>query len=65
VLVTKEGDTTMEEILCEPVELTESELDDVAGGWGLNIDSFNFVKVVSKPKTEINNLVDNSVNISF
>jgi hypothetical protein len=28
----------MEHVLCEPVELNESELDAVAGGWGVHVD---------------------------
>ena len=31
-LVTREGSYVMEQFLCEPVELTEFELDAVAGG---------------------------------
>jgi hypothetical protein len=32
LLVTREGNYIMEHVLCEPVELTEFELDAVAGG---------------------------------
>jgi hypothetical protein len=32
LLVTREGSYVMEQVLCEPVELTELELDAVAGG---------------------------------
>ncbi len=59
----------MEHVLCEPVELTELELDAVAGG-RLHIDvdvrdSFNRVDIDSRPDTYITNLVDNSVNVRF
>jgi len=33
----------MDDILREPVELTESELDEVSGGWGVHISIGNFV----------------------
>jgi hypothetical protein len=33
----------MEEVLREPVELTQAELDVVAGGWSLDVDIGNHV----------------------
>jgi hypothetical protein len=66
----------MEEVLREPVELTESELDEVAGGNPFsnqvttiagNLGAVVFTQafaVVSIPSTTINNGVDNSVHIS-
>ena len=68
----------MEHLLCEPVELTELELDAVAGGgpfsqsgWfslsGVSDSSVTgiFTTIfVSKPSTQIINAVDNSVHIS-
>jgi hypothetical protein len=66
----------MEHLLCEPVELTEIELDVVAGGgpfsisaWlaasgGSSVTGIFTTILVSKPTTVIENAVDNSVNIS-
>ena len=56
----------MEHVLCEPVELTEFELDAVAGG-SLHIDVSKPIHRVSisRPDTDIENLVDNSVNVRF
>jgi len=63
----------MEHVLCEPVELTESELDAVAGGnpFSINVEAA-FSKVRAKvsasfsneSSNDITNLIDNSVNIS-
>lgn len=62
--------------LCEPVELTELELDAVAGGGPFSISAWLAAQTgssvtgifttvfVSKPTTAIQNLVDNSVHIS-
>jgi hypothetical protein len=49
----------MEQVLPELVELTEFELDVVAGGRIAR--SFN-VNIESEPFTRITNVVDNSVN---
>jgi hypothetical protein len=66
----------MEQLLCEPVELTELELDAVAGGGPFSISAWlaassdssitAYFKTifVSKPTTNIENLVDNHVQIS-
>ena len=66
----------MEHLLCEPVELTELELDAVTGGGPFSISAWLaasgassvtgiFTTVfVSKPSTLIENVVDNSVHIS-
>ena len=63
----------MEKVLCEPVELTEFELDAVAGG---NPFSINIAAVASAISATVNaallngsanslaNLVDNSINVS-
>jgi hypothetical protein len=62
--------------LCEPVELTELELDAVAGGgpfsnigWltasgGSSVTGIFTTIFVSKPTTLIENTVNNSVDIS-
>jgi hypothetical protein len=63
----------MEHVLSDPVELTEFELDAVAGGFDIDIrdvdvrisQSFNRVSFSSSPDTDITNLVDNSVHVSF
>lgn len=57
----------MEHVLSEAVELTELELDLVAGGIrNIDVDlSDSFNRVVSRPHTDITNLVDNSVHVSF
>jgi hypothetical protein len=66
----------VEHLLCEPVELTELELDAVAGGnpfsiWatlsasgGSSITATFTTILVSKPDTLIENVVNNSINIS-
>jgi hypothetical protein len=63
----------VEHVLCEPVELTEFELDAVAGGnpFSINISAFGSslsaslsVFIDSHPTTSIVNVVDNSINIS-
>jgi hypothetical protein len=63
----------MEHVLCEPVELTEFELDAVAGG---NPFSINVAAVASTVRARVSasfenestnsitNLIDNSVNVS-
>jgi hypothetical protein len=62
----------MEQVLCEPVELTEFELDAVAGGNPFSIDiSAAFSDVDARiradldiaPTTLVSNTVNNSVNI--
>jgi len=56
----------MQDVLHEPVELTEFELDAVAGGNRSRpsvSDSFNRVRINSEPTTTIS--VDNSVNVYF
>jgi len=63
----------MEHILCEPVELTELELDAVAGGnpFSINVSAaFSKVRASVRASFEnestnsITNLIDNSVNVS-
>jgi hypothetical protein len=61
----------MEHVLCEPVELTESELDAVAGGnpfSNFELENFNTANftftVSSEPATLISNTVNNSVSIT-
>jgi hypothetical protein len=66
----------MEPLLCEPVELTELELDAVSGGGPFSISAWLaassnssvtgiFTTIfVSKPTTQIIKGVDNSVHIS-
>jgi hypothetical protein len=70
-----EGECVMKQLLCEPVELTEVELDAVSGGLtitigasgGSTVGSGVGVKFIvkSEPITEIENVVDQSVNVSF
>ena len=54
---------------CELIELTASELDEVAGGrrrggnTRIDVDVDIDIDVTSKPRTHIDNSVDNSVNI--
>jgi hypothetical protein len=73
LLVTREGSYIMEHILCEPVELTEFELDAVAGGnpFSINVEAaFSKVRASVRASFEnestnsITNLIDNSVNVS-
>jgi hypothetical protein len=63
----------MEQILCEPVELTEFELDAVAGGNPFSINvraSRSSVRASvsasfsNESSNTIMNLIDNSVNVS-
>jgi hypothetical protein len=63
----------MENVVCKPFELTECELDTVAGGnpFSINISAFASsvsaslsVFIDSHPTTTIVNVVDNSINIS-
>jgi hypothetical protein len=65
----------MEQVLCDLVELTEFELEAVAGGSPFSGNVFTFTAspvaaftqvflIASTPSTTINNLVDNSVNVS-
>ena len=67
----------MEHLLCEPVELTELELDAVTGGGpfsiggnslsgssGSTVLGFFTTIFVNKPTTVIENAVDNHVYIS-
>jgi hypothetical protein len=37
---TTEGVTVMDDTLCEPVELIDADLDEVAGGFHINIGNF-------------------------
>jgi hypothetical protein len=53
---------------CELIELTESDLYEVSGGSrhkgsSVRVDVDIDFTVISKPKTHIDNYVDNSVNI--
>jgi hypothetical protein len=73
LLVTREGSYVMEQILCEPVELTEFELDTVAGGnpFSINVEAaFSKVRASvsasfsNESTNSITNLIDNSVNVS-
>jgi hypothetical protein len=52
----------MENVLYEPVELTESELDEVAGG-RITVVLRDVNLVVSEPETRITNDVNNSVSV--
>jgi hypothetical protein len=63
----------MEQVLCEPVELTEFELDAVAGGNPFSINIAAAFSAVSATVTaalanasenNLANLVDNSINVS-
>jgi hypothetical protein len=63
----------VEYVLGEPVELTEFELDVVAGGdpfsinisaTGSSVSAFLTVNIDSAPTTTIVNVVNNSINIS-
>jgi hypothetical protein len=61
----------MEYVLSEPVELTDCELDAVAGGnpfSNFSLENFNTAtftfSVESEPATLITNTVNNSVNIT-
>jgi hypothetical protein len=63
----------MQHMLCEPVELTEFELDAVAGGNPFSVNVFALASSVSarvranienESTTSITNVVDNSINIS-
>jgi hypothetical protein len=50
---------------CELIELTESDLYEVAGGrhhGSVDVDIDIDFKVISKPTTTITNQVDNSIN---
>jgi hypothetical protein len=62
----------MEHVLCEPVELTEFELDAVAGGnpFSINVEAYYSEVEASlrasidvQPSTRITNYVDNSFNV--
>jgi len=63
----------MEHALCEPVELTEFELDAVAGGnpfsinisaLGSSVSAFLALFIDNHPTTTITTIVDNSVRIN-
>jgi hypothetical protein len=66
----------VKQLLCEPVELTEVELDAVSGGFTITIEasgggstvrsgvSLKFI-VKSEPTTTIANVVDQSVHVSL
>jgi hypothetical protein len=63
----------MEQVLYEPVELTEHELDAVAGGNPFSINLFAFASRVrasvsadieNSSTNTITNLIDNSVHVS-
>jgi hypothetical protein len=73
LLITREGSYMMEHVLCEPVELTEFELDAVAGGnpFSITIDADKSkvrarvsASFSNESSNTIMNLIDNSVNIS-
>ena len=54
----------MEEVLREPVELIESELEAVVGGVTTTKVSLRDINIViSAPETMITNYVDNSVHV--
>lgn len=64
----------MEHLLCEPVELTELELDAVSGGGpfsitigalGSNVFVHERVTITNAPYTVIQNGVDNSIHIGL
>jgi hypothetical protein len=63
----------MEHLLCEPVELTELELDAVSGGaFGIQIGASGSIVIVhervtitNKAYTLIQNAVDNSINVGL
>ena len=64
----------MEHLLCEPVELTELELDAVSGGGPFSISIWSSgsgvfvhqtVTITSAPTTVIQNGVDNSLHIGM
>jgi hypothetical protein len=72
-LAKREGSYLMEQVLCQPVELTEFELDSVTGGapFSINVSAFASsllaslpVVIDNHPTTTILNFVDNSINIS-
>jgi hypothetical protein len=63
----------MKHVICEPIELTEFELDSVTGGapFSVNLSAFASsvfaslaVVIDNHPTTTIENVVDNSINIS-
>jgi hypothetical protein len=63
----------VEHLLYEPVELTELELDAVSGGnpfsitisaTGSTVYAYEKVTITNAPSTAIQNIVDNSINIS-
>lgn len=63
----------MEHLLYEPIELTELELDAVSGGnpfsitisaTGSTVYAYEKVTITNAPSTAIQNIVDNSINIS-
>jgi hypothetical protein len=73
LLVTREGSNVMEQVLCEPVELTEFELDAVAGGnpfsgFTISLSPIGVLtqafSIVSTPDTTVNTLVNNSITVS-
>jgi hypothetical protein len=64
----------MEHLPCEPVELTELELDAVSGGgpfsisvwsWGSGVFVHQTTTITSAPTTLIQNSVDNSLHIGM
>jgi hypothetical protein len=66
------GGYVMEQLLCEPIELTELELDAVSGGFTITIGASGSsvgvgVKIIVKnePTTVIENYVDNNVSLSL
>jgi hypothetical protein len=71
----KKGECVVKELLCEPVELTEVELDAVCGGFTITIGvgasggstvgvGLKFI-VKNEPSTLIENVVDNSFSLSL
>jgi hypothetical protein len=74
LFVDRKRGETMEHLLCEPVELTELELDAVSGGSPFTITisasgSTVFVNervtITNAPTTGIQNFVDNSIHIGL
>jgi hypothetical protein len=62
LLATREGSYIMEHVLCEPVELTEFELDAVAGGnpFSINVEAA-FSKVRASVRASFENESTNSI----
>jgi hypothetical protein len=74
LFIDRKGERRMEHLPCEPVELTELELDAVSGGspfsisvwsWGSGVFVHQTVTITSAPTTVIQNGVDNSLHIGI